>query len=414
MRIHYYSIPLMILVMIACDQTLTVEWESQPGSVSGRVYPLDAADGQVGLYRGIINCVHDTALQADGTFLLESIPHGTYLLRASASNYGSVEQEITLEEGAALDVGELRLTLHPWPIDWLDPWETLLQIDDEIRFFFQEPMDVESVLQGVSIYPEPSGLDLVYSDYYQTDDHFKLQGNWNYNSQYLVTFDTSITTEMGRHLERAYETIVQTDPFQIFDAQPYAPDGFANTYVFTVNGEVEMEQLETLLSTDPIVPFSVSCEPFGLSYTKVRVYPLPVWRSGANSLTLAAGLTESGGTVMLRDTVLQWTMDNFRMVSTTPEHNQRDVYLFTDIEIRLNNQIDEATLAASISVDPSFDYDLEYTPPSSYYMYGEIRLDLNAYLSQDTRYTITVDSTLHDYWGTPLATPCAFSFTTGN
>ena len=74
----------------------------------------------------------------------------------------------------------------------------------------------------------------------------------------------------------------------------------------------------------------------------------------------------------------------------------------------MNNLVDEATIPDAVSIEPSVDYDFI----TNVYSGRTNILMLPDSLLSNTLYTVTIDTSLRDYYGKPFGETYTFSFVT--
>ncbi len=413
MRFNFLLPFILLLGFISCDPKVNVDFELQDGTVSGRIYPLNNI-GKAGVYQSVISLVAEAEVASDGTFIIEDVPPGNYLLRITTEGFGSYELAIIVEEGTALDVGEIQLIEYPWPILSVEPDDLQLGIDDAIALDFLEPMDHLSVVSAVEVYPVPQdfGVDFGYYDYYDYYDCY-IHAYWDYNTQYLITMDTTARTLLGRQIEKQLEMIVQTEPFGIsaFYAT-LSPEDFDGRISIYFNGWVTLEDFTEHLLIEPQTEVEIVRYASGSRYTRFELEPTYTWSPGTTNMSITAGVEEFGGAIMLQDSTVSFELEPFRVINTSPADGATDVSRYNDIYIYFNAAIDGNSVANALTFEPDFEFNYEIRNTAYSYYGTYIKIEPHSYLEALVEYHVSLDSSATDLWGHPFGSDFEFSFRT--
>lgn len=397
----------LLLLISACQESITVYLDKQSGAVSGIVHPKDV-QATVSLYQEVL--IAETTSTSDGTFLLEDIPVGTYYLRISAEEYGTVVRKgIAVKEGQTTFLGDLLLSRYPWrPVRSIDPWNgaTVDRVDFPVVIRFYEDIVDGTFLEAFSISPEVPNLEIEIS-YYSGGDRVKISGDFVRGTTYTISLDTVLATHFEQRLEFPLNSSFSIVPFQILAVN--LPRSNTQSLEIIFNASVKHDSLLVHLTIVPETPVSFSSDyryPYR-SYTdatSINLYPKPLWQSGTTtSVTVDSDLAEVRGATLGADTTLYFEMDSLAVVNTEPYHGQHFVSHSASIRIRFNTMIDESTIAEAISITPT--QMLNFSTDQSRYFLYTVYPDT---LMSTTTYTVLVDTTIRDFWGGKDERPVQF------
>jgi len=120
-------------------------------------------------------------------------------------------------------------------------------------------------------------------------------------------------------------------------------------------------------------------------------------------------LTDVDGASLEGENSFAVIMPPLRVVSTDPFLNQQYVEIsYLQITITMNNIIDESTISNSTSITPNVSFDVS---TYAYEGFTHIKL-LPDLLLSNTNYTVTIDTSLKDFYGKNLKQPYIFNFVT--
>jgi hypothetical protein len=138
-----------------------------PGIVKGKIELEADASGQPPDASGVQVALAGTRLivapAPDGTFKIEDVPPGTYVLTASRDGYEPARLDaVDVQAGQTVDVGTVRLELkRDYPrVVWTDPADgtrnLMVTAELVVKIKFSKPMDSGSVEKAVTIEPAPN------------------------------------------------------------------------------------------------------------------------------------------------------------------------------------------------------------------------------------------------------------------
>jgi hypothetical protein len=410
MRKVTFSVVLVIL-MLSCKEEITVFVEKEPGSISGQILPRGVG-AIVGIYQGPL--FQEVSPDAEGYFKFSNVAAGTYTLRAKAPHYGTTEHaSIRVEDGEGYDIGILHLYKYPLPLNYTDPINGATGVpigytNRVLYLHFNEPMNLESLRNAFSITPSVANmlldLDLPASRYSKLTRYY-VSGDFQAGTFYSFTIDSSAETETGFPLEFSYTSTFETEFFRVQNiSTPYHLYGnYPITFVF--NRDVNSTILSQYITTEPSIELSIP----GTTNDYITIYPALSWMPDTIiSFSLDRNLHDVDGNTLKDDTTIYFQTEPLKILDTTPHHNQYFVPLHSSIRVSMNNLIDEGTILSAIQIQPTVTFGLStsvYSGRCNFYLMPDS-------LISNTRYTVTIDTSLRDYYGKNFSENYTFSFVT--
>ncbi len=222
-----------LLFLTGCEPDFILQQEA--GVVTGRIYPLGTA-ATVGLYLGVVSKVTETTTVDDGTFRIEDVQPGNYYLKAKADGYGTTEiSDIEIAAGSVTDVGEIKLSVYPWPITDINIQEgASMPFDGGIRIYFDQVMAIETIDGAITIEPEVENLEFDFGYYLGGGNVYNrfgidIHGDWGYNTSYTLSIDKGLKTSLGRELEFTIGIAFTSERFKLsFFDLPYSNGSSVN------------------------------------------------------------------------------------------------------------------------------------------------------------------------------------------
>lgn len=390
------------VLFLSCHQDISVNFIKEPGLLTGKVVPLDI-DAVVELYQG--GLVKQTTVDAHGYFMFDHLTPGYYILRVQAENYGKYEKSVHVYDGEGRDIGTIELSRLPYPLRTVTPYDGAIDVSirTQIRLDFSMKMDIASLMNAFDINPEVENLN--FSSSYET--RFIIKGDFKLKTQYTLTINSTAQTQSGENMEFPYSSTFETEPFKItnFSYNTSPQSGFFPVY-FYFNSEINVNDFLDYLTIEPHMEIY-----YNSSYNdRIYIYPTYCWMPDTTIIfRISREFKELGGAPLEGDNSFAVITPPLLVYSTIPNMNQHYVSLNTEIYIKMNNLIDESSISSAVSITPAVDYDVTtyvYTGSST------IRLYPHDSLISNTMYTITIDTTLKDFYGRKLKQPYFLHFKT--
>lgn len=397
-----YYLFFLLLLFFSCSDDLTVG--STPGSVSGRIYPREGG-ATIGVYQSVINLIEESKSNTDGTFLIEDVPPGNYLLKISAPGYGRFEMDnVNVISGSVRDIGDIMLSKLPWPIvsSDIDRLEGVIRVGGSISFRVSQELDEDLSTSGVSINPEVPGFNVSFSR-----TTFRISGDWIFSTDYSVNLDTTIRTIFGYPLEFRWTQPFTIEPFSISAfgiPSKWTPTSSLN---FILNGEVSAQTVSDNIVITPNITFDPEIREDRRIRFRVFIKPRVRWPTGFTNITIKKGLTESGGSTLESDTTVAIFMNLMSVIHTIPSDGETSASDSLGIDIRFSAPLNIETAQNAVTINPTVSFSTDFGIADEF-----IFINPDFGLESATTYTVTIDTSLKDIWGNPMDMPYQFSFTT--
>jgi hypothetical protein len=415
MKHFIITVGIIFLCLSACQDSITVFIEKEPGAVAGVVHPAEA-EATVGLYQEVL--IAETTVDPQGGFRLSDIAPGVYTLKVTADGYGMlIRNNITVKDDETNYVGDLVLTGLPWPMRSAEPaWgDTLKSAAVKITIRFRTDIVNATVEDAFTINPEVDNLTMNIS-WGGGGDMLQINGDFSLGTTYTYTIDTTLDTYIEQSLEFPFTSSFTTMPFKIVSTS--LPS--RNDYPFSIefNSPIFQDQLLPHLTIIPDTEVelgwyvrlrrsNVTSELADFEQTRFGIVPKLVWIPGTTMITIDGDLAEVSGATLGANVSFSFVMDSLSITQTQPYDGQHFVDLDETIRITFNTLVNESTIESAISLSPPHAMDL--STYSSHITSVSIFPDT---LFSSTTYTVSIDTTIRDIWGGGMNEPYSFTFGT--
>jgi hypothetical protein len=454
-------IPILILLCTAllagCFDEILYESETT-GSIVGKVVQIDSG-AKVRVRQAVP--VDSTSIDpADGTFQFDDLPIGNYVLEVEAPDFCIYTMAVVIDGGRVTYIGEISLSKTPGMVSFYSPQDNaevvLIKGDNSsnlsISIHFSSEMGRESVEQALSISPPVEGTfrwnqytyQLQHDEYWDTGAGYTHEGaqittyshvhSFTFlfspkdsfpDTTYHVTLSTTACDTAGTSLERpltfSFSTIqasyslpsLQSTPYDgQTNVPPICPNGIRITFPRRMDqGSVE-EHFTILPDTDPIFIW-----PEGNQLT--------IWTGGllqadtTYTIQINGAAKDLDGEPLGEDFAFSFSTEAVQVVYTNPRNGALFVDPQPEIEFRFNSWMSKASVEDAFRIEPEVSGRFEFMLRKEYYSGGtrwviekdRIKFIPSESLSPNAKYTITLDDTAVDSYGSKL-TPCALCFIT--
>lgn len=403
----------MILFSISCKDEINIITSKQPGKIVGTVLPKDSI-AIINLYQGEIIA---TAKTVNGIFQFEEVPPGIYRISIKADNLGKQEiQNIKVEDGEGNDIGIILLSKYPYPLNSTSPFngeENVLAYSRNIRFEFSEDIDPSSLERGFKI--EPNTEMENYSN--SSNRYFYFYPVLNFETEYKVTLDTSVTTTFGEHLEFPAILTFKTGDFELNDVSfPFITSSNSSNLSLYFNG-VLSDDSEESITIQPKIAIKATQDSRlryprngKTSYSAINFLPTNGWMSNTTFIVnINKNIEEINGAHLKNDTLVSFTTPQLKITKTRPLDGQFFIDTLTSIQVDVNYILDESTIKNAITITPFIDFDLV---TNSSYGRTIFLIRPTQPLSKNDKYIVTINKSLTDFYGVHMSEDYSFSFTT--
>ena len=457
---------LCTLLFAGCFDEILYESETT-GSVVGKVVQKDSG-AVVLVHQGPPRGDAVFADPSDGTFQFDDLPMGNYVLEVRAPGFATYTMPVIVDGGRITYVGEIVLSKTPnivssyYPTD--DAEVVLIKEDNWSNLFisiqFSTEMDRASVEEALSISPDVEGAfqwnQSVESPYepgrydWKSDESASGAGGYTPegaqittyshvhaftfllspqdafpDTTYHITLSTTARDTAGNPLELpltfSFRTIqaasslphIQTNPYDgQADVPPICPNGIQIAFPRRMDQASVEEHLTISPDTDPILIW-----PEGNQLT--------IWTGGLLKAESTYTIRISGEAKVLdgeslgEDFTFSFTTQAVQVSYTTPRNGELFVDPQPEIELWFNTYMSKASVEDGFKIEPAVSGRFDFVQREIYERgkkrwvieKDKIRFVPSDELSPNTKYTITLDETAVDSYGSSL-TPYTFSFIT--
>jgi hypothetical protein len=219
-----------------------------------------------------------------------------------------------------------------------------------------------------------------------------------------MIIDTTAKTFTGNHLEFPLINEFTTEPFNLKGFTSYVDQSGGSLLIFYFPSTVDPNVLVNNLSVTPKVDL-LSRNRYGELY----VWPTISWIPDTEfEITISSDLTDIHGNILENDTTFYIESAPMQVTWTRPYNNEHLIETKTYIAIEMNNVINEDSFQNALSIAPPTNY-----MPMFRYDNGETLIVLRAdSLASNTEYTVSIDTTLKDYYGGSFKDGYSFKFMT--
>ena len=449
---------LFMIIFLGCEETHITEVDPRlyndafHGSITGKVLQKESA-ARVSVCQ--VDTVATTDInKEDGSFLIENLPIGNYDLSIEAENYRIYRLYNVKVEGAGTTyIGQIDLSTVPdlvsghYPPDkgeivYNNRFQRLT-----ISILFTQPMDRESVEQAFSTDPPSEGIFYwgTYSQepnyiYFANEDRtagfvpeatittyskitsfsYKMAQKDSYtDTTYKVILSQAAHDTAGNHLrfplEFSFSTVQSAST--IYGIQTTPSHGDIDVELLSYDGiQVTFPRNMDSASTEAAISITPDME---------EIFIWPDW----NDLTIYTGgvyLAETEYSIYIDSTAedldgnrlgepfeFSFTTAAVSLTNTTPRNGE----LFVDysdlyITMYFNTYMIKSTVESAFSINPhvngTFVWGTKYNSSSKTII--SFRPSQN--LAPNSKYTVTLDNTAQDLFGSKLKVPYTFAFIT--
>ncbi len=404
----------ILSLLVGCSENKSYN-PYEEGSIVGTVEPKDCGAKVVALQG---KPVDSTWVDKDGYYRIDNLTVGTCFVKAIASGYAPYTlKEITVYSGGVTTVpgiklkttetaGEVQLT---YPLSG----EEEVDLINHIRISFRSPMSRQSVEASFSINPLLEG-----------------EFDWGHDSRgftfwpsaplipettYTVILTRGAQTQEGDSLSLDYSFSFTTDRIRI--ESTYPPDGrkdveLSNSISIRFNTEMDHSSTKNALSIDP--PLSCTYDwgsNFPYSGTSLYIGPdTPLRANTEYTIVIGKGAKDANGFGLKEPDSIHFSTESIYLRRSSPSNGALDVSTRAYIRFSFNAWMDEKNLDEAITFSPPIEGYFSSGYQSSWG--NDIYFNPGSPLATSTKYVVKISQAATDIYGTRLAEPDSFSFTT--
>ncbi len=404
------ALPILALCL-TCEDAYTPE---TTGTLSGSVYPPESG-ALIRLSQEEL--IDSLQVNDDGTFRIEEVPAGNYWVEIAADGYGKwLNKNVAVEAGEVTYLGRIHLWSTPWPIRTFDPGRGKVMDPYYLQIVIEskEGLDHGTVSSAFQITPPLDNMAFSFRPI-GGGDRITVNGDFLFGQEYTYSLGRELRTIFDDTLDFPLEVSFTTIKAAITEVS--YPDYRMDVLRITFNAPVVPDSLLDFITAAPEteIVFSSSRGRQRNNQSEVigiALRPDPAWRPGTTTgVTLAAGMPFADGSLLDQDTTLVFTIDSLAVLSTYPTDGATYQSLTRSLSIRFNSIIADTTVPGAISISPAIDYRLQIQTSTSGYT-NSAYIYPDSSWTENTTYTVTIDTTLTDWYGSRMAAPYEFIFTT--
>ena len=418
MKRLYWLTLIFPLALIGCSKTYNNPTEYKVEyitacALAGRILPTGIS-ATVTVTQGAT--VKAAACNAQGLYQIDSLSAGSCILEVKASSYGTTRTTVTLIAGGINNIGDITVQKLPYPVSGVSPaynseWNGL---STSIGISFSRQMDQASVEAAFHITPAINGY-FVWSNNY-TYLNFRPLSYLITDTAYTIRLDSTAHTVDNTNLEFSMVSSFRTEPFRVTQTSPATGTsgyGMQNTvYIyFTSYSNPNYTSVENAIQITPAIPS-------GIDYTwnGYYVYLRPksgYWKSNSQHTVIIPTTAQDnwGHYVFMPCTTVFYTQPA-KVTYYQPANGQTGVSLNPNINFQFNTMMDYTSLMSALTVRDTLDSVATIGSSNWYGYYGYFYF--SPQLKPTMRYTVLLDSTAADLYGSKMPLPVTFTFTTGN
>ncbi|MCF6268876.1 MAG: Ig-like domain-containing protein [Melioribacteraceae bacterium] len=405
---------IVVFLLISCQDEINVITTKQPGKIVGTVLPQES----IATIKLIQGEVVSTTTTENGVFTFEDVEPGIYRISIKADNFGKQEIEnIKVEDGEGNDIGTIHLSKYPYPLISTSPFDGEVNVNPfgDMILSFSEKIDPSALESGISIEPNAEILRRYYSS---SNQYFYFDLELNFETEYIVTLDTTITTIYGEPLEFPAIFTFRTNYFALTEVDyPIISSYRYEALSLYFNGGLS-ENYEESITIEPAIPIMTNLSTNRryvkrnrVGYSGFSILPINGWMADTTfNITVSKNLEEINGANLRKDTTITFTTPSLTVIKSTPVDGAyfRDIY--TNIRIETNYLLDQGTIQNAVSISPNVEYVIQ---TQVYNNRTIIYLNPNNTLAPETEYTFTLNTSLTDIYGVNLREDYILTFNTG-
>jgi len=446
----------IILFFFGCEETI-IEHETIPKEFTNDLLHADLIgkviqkDSKAVVIISQVESIDSVEINpADGSFEFRDLRIGNYNVTIVAENYRVFQKtNLMLTGGSITYLGEVTLSTVPDLVESFYPEDREEIVYDwrygriTVSIMFTQPMDRESVEKAFSVDPPAEGI-FSWGNYTQAPMYGMFSSAEGFDRSATITTYSKVSSmsyafsKKDSYSDTSYTVTIGTT----------AKDTAGNFMRFPLQFKFRTVQSYTSqngILTDP-VHGDIDVSPLNYSYNGITVtFPR---RMDINSVELLTSVTPPMNTIFLwpeenilriytggpflSDTTITVSIDksakdkdgneightftfSFRTAplnvsGTYPSNGQLFVSPSEPIQISFNNYVTLSTAQASFSISPAVGGSITYGGSYPYEQMNQIKFTPYTPLQPNTKYTVTIGTTISDMHGSRMKSPYSFSF----
>ncbi len=459
MKTYLVFLSILFLAYSGCKETI---YETQPAvpkeftndllhaDLIGKVLP---ADSKAVVVISQVNTIDSAEISpVDGSFAFRDLRAGNYNITISADNYRIFRREnFMLQGGTVIYLGDIILSTVPDHIESFYPADRSEIVYDwrygriTISILFTEPMNRESVEKAFFVEPAVEGI-FTWGVYTQAPVDGMFADSKGYNSGATITTPSKVKSmtyvfaKKDSYPDKEYKISIGTSAkdtagnfmrfpfnFSFKTVQSYSSQNGILTN--PMHGDVDVSPLDYnnsgITITFPRRMDKSSVELY--TYVSPTMNTIFLWPE-ENILRIYTGgpfLSDTTITVLINKsakdkdgvTLGQDFSFSFRtaalaVTGTSPSNGQLFVTPTAPMQINFNNYVRLSSANASISISPQTGGTFSFGGYYPYEQMNQVVFTPSSSLKPNTKYTVSVNTTITDMYGNKMKEPYSFSFVT--
>lgn len=307
------------------------------------------------------------------------------------------------------------------PPNSVGPYEELSFYNPVFLLRFNKIMNTSSLRRAITLSSPSTGIRADTNSLYTfggdifsfspLDSPWTPSFRWKIGETYTLAVASTARDVNGNYLLPSFSmTFVPEPHFRVRATSP--PNGAAgvsaNAPIYLgFNSPVDSTIFSAIQITPPI-PGGRWLFPYYYSDSTWIIFEHQGMSNNATyAVRVDAGARDRYGNQLPQQFILTFSTDAFRVRDTYPANGSTNVYLNPTVYIHLSGPVDTSTVRPAVSISPSAAVNYVLNQGAVYFSF----FPTYGFLA-NTRYTVTISTSLRSMTGSPLAAPYSFSFTT--
>jgi hypothetical protein len=460
MKTYLIIIAFLLLILSGCNKTIVEPQTEVPKEFTNDLLHADLIgkvvqrDSKAMVIVSQVNTVDSVEISpVDGSFAFRDLRAGNYDITIRADNYRIYKNtNYMLQGGSVIYLGEIKLSTIPDLIESFYPDDKGEIVYDwrygriTVSILFSKPMDRESVEKAFTVDPPVEGI-FNWGNYTQapmyslfsdaasgynlgaTITTFSKVTSVSYafakkdsypDKEYKVTIGTAAKDTAGNYLrfpfEFSFKTVqsystyngIMTDPVHgDIDVSPLNYNYSGITITFPRRMDKSSVELQTHVSPPMNTIFLWPDE------NVLRIYTGGPFLSDT-TITVLIDKTAKGkdGIEIGQDFTFSFRTAALEVSSTYPSNGQLFFSPTEPLTISFNNYVKLSSASSAITISPAVSGSFSFSGNYPYEQMNQIKFTPSSALKANTKYTVTISTSITDMYGNMMKEPYSFSFVT--
>ena len=460
MKTYLMIIAFLLLILSGCNKTIVEPQTEVPKEFTNDLLHADLIgkvvqrDSKAMVIVSQVNTVDSVEISpVDGSFAFRDLRAGNYDITIRADNYRIYKNiNYMLQGGSVIYLGEIKLSTVPDLIESFYPDDKGEIVYDwrygriTVSILFSKPMDRESVEKAFTVDPPVEGIfnwgnytqEPMYSLFSDAASGYNLGATITTFSkvtsvsyafakkdsypdkEYKVTIGTTAKDTAGNFLrfpfEFSFKTVqsystyngIMTDPVHgDIDVSPLNYNYSGITITFPRRMDKQSVELSTHVTPPMNTIFLWPDE------NVLRIYTGGPFLSDT-TITVLIDKTAKGkdGVEIGQDFTFSFRTEALSVSSTYPSNGQLFFSPTEPLTISFNNYVKLSSASSAITISPAASGSFSFSGNYPYEQMNQIKFTPSSALKANTKYTVTISTSIMDMYGNMMKEPYSFSFVT--